>query len=338
MAQKIIIENGAAKSIPKKIRNLGANFTIITDSNLQYMAEQLTALMKTEVLKCNSLVLPAGEQTKTLQFIERAAKSLIKMKMKRDSCLIALGGGVIGDFTGFLASIFMRGIPFVAVPTTLLAMCDSAIGSKTGVDLDEGKNLIGTFYASEMVIMDPLLLREMPEKSFRGGMAEVIKHGIIKDAAFFKFLEKNATAILARRPEILKKMISKSVKIKQSVVKSDPKEAINPAKDSRMLLNYGHTFGHAIEKLSNFTLPHGDAIAIGMVAENRLAVGKKLLKQLEADRIKRLIKRFNLPTKIPTGFESNAIKRAMELDKKNIGGKLLFALPTKIGHARIFEL
>lgn len=335
---KIIIENGAFEKIPQKIANCGNVFTIITDNNLKNLGQKLLEKMRKARLKCNMLILPDGEQTKSLTFIERAAKSLLKFRMKRDSCLIALGGGMIGDFTGFLASIFMRGIKYISVPTTLLAMGDSSIGGKTGIDMEEGKNLLGAFYNPEIVIMDPLLLKQMPERSFRYGLSEIVKHAVIADAKFFKFTEKNATAILNRKPHILKKLIAQSVKIKLRIVGRDPHESLNPKRNCRMLLNYGHTVGHAMEKLSNFTLPHGEAVSIGMVAENRLAVGKNLLKENDAVRIENLLKRLKLPTKIPAEFSDQELKRAMDMDKKNIGGKLCFALPIKIGKAKVIQL
>lgn len=335
---KIIIENGAFEKIPQKIKDCGTVFTIITDNNLKNLGDELLGKMRGEGLKCNMLILPAGEHTKSPTFIERAAKSLLKLKMKRDSCLVALGGGMIGDFTGFLASIYMRGIKYISVPTTLLSMGDSSIGGKTGIDMEEGKNLLGSFYNPEIVIMDPLLLKEMLERSFRYGLSEIVKHAVIADSKFFKFIEKNASAILNRKPQVLKKLIAQSVKIKLRIVGRDSHESLNPKGDCRMLLNYGHTVGHALEKLSNYSLPHGEAVSIGMAAENRLAVGKALLKENDAERIENLLKRLHLPTKIPAEFSDQALKRAMDMDKKNIGGKLCFALPLKIGKARIIQL
>lgn len=335
---KIIIENGAFEKIPQKIAGCGTVFTIITDSNLKSIGEELLGKMRKASLKCNMLILPAGEHTKSLTFIERAAKSLLKFKIKRDGCAVALGGGMIGDFTGFLAAIYMRGIKYISVPTTLLAMGDSSIGGKTGVDMNEGKNLLGTFYNPEIVIMDPLLLKQMPERSFKYGLSEIVKHAVIADSKFFKFIEKNAGAILNRKPQILKKLIAQSVKIKLRIVGRDPHETLNPKGDCRMLLNYGHTVGHALEKLSNFTLPHGEAVSIGMAAENRLATGKALLKETDAARIENLLKRLHLPTKIPAEFSDQELKRAMDMDKKNIGGKLCFALPIKIGKAKVIQL
>lgn len=337
---KIIIENGVFKRIPAKVRAIAKTFAIITDSNLKRQGQELLRLMRNAKLKCNLVVLPAGEETKSLSVVGKAAEHLVRLGIKRDSCIIALGGGVIGDAAGFLAAIYMRGIPFVSVPTTLLAMADSGIGGKTGVDMKEGKNLLGAFCQPKMVIVDISLLRTLNDRAFKNGMAEIIKHGIIADKSFFNFLEKNVKAILSRKLPVLKKIIAKSINIKMNIVRKDEKESIKKLESScyRMLLNYGHTVGHALEKLSGYKLPHGEAVAIGMVAENRVAVGHNLLKEKGAKRIYELIKAFGLPVKIPSQYSSAEIKKALESDKKNINGKLYFALPARIGKAVIKAL
>lgn len=332
---RIIIQNGAFEKIPNLVRGLGEHFFILTDSHLKKMGEELRSRMRKAELRTQLLAVPAGEQTKTLSFIEKICRSLVNGGAKRDSVILGLGGGVINDLAGFVASIFMRGIPFVGVPTTVLAMADASIGGKTGVDLPEGKNLIGTFSQPKLVIMDPLLLKTLTEREFKNGIAEVIKHGIIADAKFFGFLEKNTQAILARK-KVLAKMIRWSVKIKQQIVEKDEKESVKKTNGhSRMLLNYGHTVGHALEVLSGYRMPHGEAVSIGMVAENRVAVGKNLLRENDAKRILEVLKNYNLPTKIPLQYPASEINRALSLDKKNINGKLYFALPIKIGKAKV---
>lgn len=336
---RIIIQNGSFEKIPHLVKSFGERFAILTDSHLKKLGEELREKMRKAGLRTHLLVILPGEQTKTLSFAEKVCRSLVNSGMKRDSALLGLGGGVIGDLAGFAASIFMRGIPFVSVPTTTLAMADASIGGKTGVDLPEGKNLVGTFSQPRLVIMDPLLLKTLTEREFRNGLAEIIKHGIIADAKFFGFLRKNAAAILARKPKILEKMIRRSVGIKQRIVGKDEKESVKiKGAHSRMLLNYGHTVGHALEVLSDFTLPHGEAVSIGMVAENRVAVGKNLLREENAKRILEVLKSYGLPTKISSQYSASEINRALALDKKNINGKLYFALPTKIGHAKIVPL
>lgn len=337
---KIIIEPGSLKRIPQIIKNSGDSFIIVTDSNLKQTSSKILESIRKEGLKCHMLILPPGEKTKSLSFVEKISKSLIKLGAKRDSCLIGVGGGVIGDLSGFIASIYMRGINFVSVPTTLLAMADSCVGGKTGIDLEEGKNLLGTFYNPKVVIIDPDLLKSLPDRDFRAGISEIVKHAVLASKPFFNLLEKQKTKILKRDRKIIKKILSESIKIKLSIVKADEKESIKKKKSakSRMLLNYGHTVGHAIEKLSGFKLPHGEAVAIGMVAENRVAVGKKIFSEIEAKRVESLLKSFSLPVKIPSSIDKNSIKKTMESDKKNLDGRLLFALPQKIGQVRVFEL
>lgn len=337
---KIIIQNGSFKIIPEKIKSLGAQFAIITDSNLKKQGEELLKAIRATGLRCNLLIVPSGERTKSLGIIEKLAKSLLKLGLKRDSCLIGLGGGVIGDITGFLAAIYMRGINYVSVPTTLLAMGDSSIGGKTGVDLPEGKNLLGAFFYPKLIIMNPLLLKSLPERDFRSGLAEIVKHAVIANSQFFEFLEKNAISILKRKPLLLQKIVKESVRIKLAIVKKDERESLQKTKSgvSRMLVNYGHTVGHALEKLSNYTIPHGEAVSIGMVAENRLAVGKHFLNEKDAKRIEALLQKFNLPTKIGAHYSDASLEKAMGMDKKHIDGKLHFALPIRIGKAKIVAL
>ena len=336
---KVIIKNGAFQKLPSLLRSKAEQFVIIADGNLRSLGEELLGNMRRSGFACNLILAPSGEHAKSLSYVEKISNNLVKLGLKRDGCLIALGGGVIGDLTGFIASIYMRGIPFVSVPTTLLSMGDSSIGGKTGVDLPAGKNLLGTFYPSVLAIMDPLLLKTLPDREFKSGMAEIIKHGIIADRAFFTFMEKNASKITGRQPAALHKLISGSVRIKTGIVKKDERESIKrTGSRSRMLLNYGHTVGHALEKLSGDEMPHGEAVAVGMVAENRVAVGKGLLKRRDQEKILAVLKLYKLPTKIPAQYSSAAIKRAIFADKKNIGGKLHFALPVRIGKARIVAL
>lgn len=332
---KIIIASGALKMLPAKVKNISKTFTIITDKNLAKLGEELRSALRKEKVTCNLLVLPAGEHTKSLTMVGKIAESLLKLGMKRDSCIIGLGGGVITDLAGFVASIYMRGVAYVCVPTTLLSMADASMGGKTGVDLAEGKNLIGTFYHPRLIFMDPAVLKTLPEREFRSGMAEIIKHSIIADRALFTMLAKNHAALKRRDLTILTKIIRRSSAIKMKIVKADEHESVQKKGKgvSRMLVNYGHTVGHALEKLSGYTIPHGEAVAIGMVAENRIAVGKNLLKESEAELITALLKKFHLPTTIPQQYSSRAIQQAMSMDKKNLSDGLYFAIPMKIGKA-----
>ncbi len=338
---QLIIEEKALSRLHEYASKISENFCIISDTNLAKQANDLAAQLKKHKLVCHVLIIPAGEKSKTFSVVEKIISSLVKLNMRRDSAIIAFGGGVVGDVAGFVSSIYMRGIQFINIPTTVLAMADSSIGGKTGIDLDEGKNLVGSFYDPELLLMDPLLLKSLPDKEFRNGFAEIIKHAIIRDKKFFTFLEKNNKLILARNQKLLVQVLKKSTAIKMAIVKSDPRESITKAKSlsgkctSRMLVNYGHTVGHAIEKASNYTISHGQAISMGMVAENRLAVEKNLLTEFEYEKIEQLLKLYGLPTRIPAQYADVSLKQYMLKDKKRVGKKLFFALPRKIGNATL---
>lgn len=333
---KIIIESGALKRIAAILKPLGQSFIIISDSNLEKQAQDMMKAIQRSKARCGALLAPAGENAKSLEIAGKIAESMMKLGARRDSVLIAFGGGVIGDLAGFTASIFMRGIRFALIPTTLLAMADSGIGGKTGVDLNKAKNVLGTFYTPEIIVIDLNMLKTLPQKQFVIGLAEIVKHGVIASKPLFNYLEKNSSAILKRKPKCLKRIIKDSIRIKLKIVGHDERESIKITKNrSRMLLNYGHTVGHALEQLSNFAISHGEAVSIGMVAENRIATGKNMLKEAEARRIASLLKKFGLPVQIPSEYSPAQIKKALSSDKKNIGGKLHFALPVKIGKAVI---
>jgi len=327
---KVFIENGLAQKIPTYLKELklGHKHAIITDSKVEklYGNTFLRFLRKNEI-ECEIFSFPEGETSKNLKTIESLATQLIEKGFDRKDAIISLGGGIVGDMSGFLASIFMRGIPYVQIPTTLLAMVDSSIGGKTGVDISEGKNLLGTFHQPKIVFIDPTYLKTLSPKQIRNGLAEIIKYSIIKDDKLFKFIEDNLSKILSLEPITMNKIIEQSVKIKAKIVEKDEKE-----KKERMLLNYGHTFGHAIEKASGFKLLHGYAICIGMVLANKLAVQKKLLDKKSAERIKKLFIKAELPIvtmKIPTLND-------LASDKKKSDKVINFILPTKIGKAIIY--
>lgn len=338
---KLIIEEKSFSRVHEFCVKISDSFCIISDTNLATKAHELAAQLRKHKLVCHVLLIPAGEKSKSFSVIEKIISSLVKLKMRRDSCIVAFGGGVVGDISGFVASIYLRGVSYINIPTTILAMADSSIGGKTGIDLDEGKNLVGSFYEPELLIMDPLLLKTLPEKEFKNGFAEIIKHAIIRDKKFFTFLENNSKQILARNQKMLTQVLKKSAAIKMAIVNKDPRESVHKAKNtggkttSRMLVNYGHTVGHAIEKASDYTIPHGQAVSMGMVAENRLAVERKLLTEFEFTRIERLLKLYGLPTRIPTQYAEVSLKQYMLKDKKRVGNILYFALPKKIGNATL---
>ncbi len=286
--------------------------------------------LKRNNIKSEIITFNKGEKSKFLKTIEALSEEMIKKGFDRNDAVIALGGGVVGDIAGFLAAVYMRGIPYIQVPTTLMAMVDSSIGGKTGVDLKVGKNLIGTIHQPRAVFMNLKYLKNLPEKHIKNGLAEVIKYGVIKDRRLFKFIEQNTEKILKKDPITLKHVVEKSAKAKAKIVQNDEKEG---SKGQRILLNYGHTYGHALERLSNYKLLHGYAISIGMVIANKMAVEKGLLKQKHADRIKKLLKDSGLPItsmKKPT-------KQDLLSDKKKEGDYMKFILPTKIGKAIIYK-
>jgi 3-dehydroquinate synthase len=224
-----------------------------------------------------------------------------------------------------LAATYLRGIPFAQVPTSLLAQVDSSVGGKTGVDIPEGKNLVGAFYQPRAVYIDTSVLATLPHEELLSGMAEVIKYGVIRDQEFLLFLEKNQQKIFELDPEMIGKMIQKCCGIKADVVAADERES-----DLRRILNFGHTIGHAVEAASNFAILHGQAVAIGMVAATRISVAKGILTADEADWIYSIIRKFGLPTEVPEDLDRKAIKMYLKTDKKSVGGSIFYVLPTSI--------
>lgn len=276
-----------------------------------------------------TLRVPAGEGEKRLSTLERLCEELAAHRADRDSLLVALGGGVIGDLTGFVAAVYMRGIRFVQVPTTLLAQVDSSVGGKTGVNLRAGKNLVGSFYHPLAVFADIDVLATLPQRELRAGLQESVKAGVIRDAALFDFMEANADAILSGDADALQHLVEASVRMKAAVVGEDEREH-----GLRMILNFGHTVGHAIEAATEYkALLHGEAIGWGMIAAVRLAQSRAMLADRDADRITALVHRY---TDLPR-FAADA-ERLVALtggDKKKRSGTLNFVLPTAIGAVEI---
>ena len=284
-----------------------------------------------EGLQHASLVLPDGEQHKTLASCGEALNALAALKANRDACVIALGGGVIGDLAGFAAACWMRGIDFLQIPTTLLAQVDSSVGGKTGVNLPAGKNLVGAFHQPRGVVIDTDTLATLPEREYRSGLAEVVKYGAIGDAAFFDWLERHADALAARDSDAVAEAIARSCLHKAGVVARDERED-----GERALLNFGHTFGHALETASGYGhLLHGEAVAIGMRLAARLSSDLGRAPAADADRLERLLRRVGLPVELPAGSDAAALLQLMYLDKKNLSGHLRLILWRGIGAAEI---
>ncbi|MCG6200704.1 3-dehydroquinate synthase [Psychromonas antarctica] len=279
------------------------------------------------------LILPDGEKHKNLSTFETILSALLAKKHGRDTTIVALGGGVIGDMAGFAAACFQRGIAFIQVPTTVLSQVDSSVGGKTAVNHPLGKNMIGAFYQPQAVIIDINCLKTLPAREFAAGMAEVIKYGIIYDHSFFTWLEDNIADIKALHPDAITYMIKRCCEIKAQVVSLDEKE-----KGIRALLNLGHTFGHAIEAEQGYgNWLHGEAVAVGMIlaAETALILG--LIDTAQVDKIRSLIKQFNLPLRSPDNMKYRHYAEHMLLDKKVLNGKLRLVLPTSIGTSELFD-
>jgi len=271
------------------------------------------------------LSLPPGEKHKTRDSWAMLTDALLDQGFGRDSALVGVGGGVIGDLTGFVAATFQRGVPFVLVPTTLLAMLDASVGGKTGVDAPQGKNLIGAFHPPAAVVADPTTLRTLPEREFRAGMAEAVKHGLIADAGYLEWIEGNAAALLARDLEALTHLVRRSIEIKAGVVSIDERES-----GPRAMLNAGHTVAHALEHASSYGMLHGEAVALGLRAECIMGELAALLPDGTFARVAGALDRLGLPART-AGLNAERVRAAMRRDKKNLSGETRFAIPPALG-------
>lgn len=332
VSYEILIQKGIAKKLPDylKEKKWGQKYAIITDTDVEkFFGRALLKNLKRNGIKAELFAFPKGEKSKNLNTVEKLAIEMVERGITRKDAVIALGGGVVGDTAGFVASIYMRGIPYIHVPTTLMAMVDSSIGGKTGVDLSCGKNLIGTIIQPKAVIIDTDYLKNLPEKQIRNGLAEVIKYGVIMDKKLFKFIEQNVEGIFKKDEKTLSYLITRSIKDKVSVVKKDELEK----NGLRIILNYGHTYGHALEKMSGYKLLHGYAISIGMVIANKIAIKKGLLKEKTAERIKKLFK----DTGLPVVTSKNPTMKDLIGDKKREEDYIKLVLPRKIGKVVVYK-
>jgi 3-dehydroquinate synthase len=280
-----------------------------------------------------TVIIPDGEGYKNLLWVQHIYNELLKYKLDRSSALIALGGGVIGDITGFAASTYMRGISYIQVPTTMLAQVDSSVGGKTGVNHKLGKNMIGTFWQPRFVWIDVETLGTLPERELIAGLAEVIKYGVIWDKELFDFLKANKDKILNLDRNAVMHIIKRSCEIKAEVVSKDEREA-----GLRSILNYGHTIGHAIETVTGYKrFLHGEAVATGMCIEARLSQNIGLTDNNQVLRIKSVVDSYGLPSAMPADIDINSILSSMQVDKKTVAGELKFILPERIGSVRIHK-
>jgi len=331
----IYIEPGCLERVAADLVKtaIGNRYAVISDSTVaELYGERLSAKLESAGITAKMFTFAAGEENKTMATVTDLASQLARAGFDRHDAIIALGGGVTGDIAGFLASAYMRGIPFVQIPTTLLSQVDSSVGGKTGVDLPEGKNLVGAFYQPKAVYIDTDVLQTLDSQELLGGLAEVIKYGVIRDEAFFAFLEKERVSILDLTSEVIVEMITRCCAIKAEVVAQDEREG-----GLRKILNYGHTIGHAVEGASNFKLIHGLAVSIGMVAAAQLSVLKGTLKEIEKKRITDILISYGMPTEIPADLDRGEIKRYLKTDKKAVSGKVQFVLPDKIGSTYISD-
>jgi 3-dehydroquinate synthase len=318
------IKIGQNNSFVTDFKEFGASkYAIITDSNVKALyADDLQNCLKESGLECELISFPAGESSKTPETAITIARQLAKNNFDKNSLIIALGGGVVGDLAGFIASFYKRGIDFVQAPTTLLAQVDSAIGGKTAVNISEGKNLIGSFYQPKAVFIDVGALQTLPKKEIRNGFAEIIKYGVIQNKEIFDILENSAPTL-----NLYEKLVEMAVKIKAAVVEKDEKET-----GLRKILNYGHTIGHAIETAESYAVSHGEAISLGMVYEAKISEKLGLLDKKQMERQNSLLTAMGLPTTYKGNVE--LLIQIMQRDKKNKDGKIYFVLPTEIGNVK----
>ena len=315
----------------------GRSCLVVSDTNVAplFLEEAKKHLELVESGPVSTAIMPAGEQHKTIRTLEGLYHDAVVAGLDRKSVIVALGGGVVGDTAGFLAATWQRGVRFVQVPTTLLAMVDSSVGGKVAVDLPEGKNLVGAFHQPDCVVTDLATLDTLPDREWKCGFAEIVKYGVIMDEPFFARLEKDADALLAHDPTVLEAVISRCCELKAQVVGQDEKES-----GLREILNYGHTFGHALETLGGYAaLSHGEAVAIGMRMAARLAL---LLGRIDAameQRQETLLQRLGLgnpPAEI-RALDPQTVLDAMRLDKKSRAGKLRLVLPSRLGHCETVQ-
>jgi len=310
-------------------------YVIVSDSKVMKLyGNDLTEVLRGKGLKVDRVAFPAGESSKSRKMKQFLEEHMLGMGLGRDTCVIACGGGVTGDLAGFTAATFLRGVPWIQVPTTLLAMVDASIGGKTAIDVSEGKNLIGAFHQPLAVYIDVAALETLPRRHLVAGMAEVVKHAVIKDREFFKLLEVRAEDVLDGDPEAQVRIIKRSCEIKAAVVEKDEKES-----DYRRILNYGHTLGHAVESVSGFSLLHGEAVSLGMSMEGELAARENIFAKDDLERQNALLKRLGLPIKASVVLKAlvgrqvrpKEILDYTQTDKKKRAGMIEYALPEKIG-------
>lgn len=322
-AYPVIVGTGIGAELQRHLDEVhhGVPVAVIAD-------ESVLAALGSPLPGAPAFTFPAGERFKQRDTWARLTDELLEAGLDRRTVIVAFGGGVTTDLGGFVAATFLRGVPWVAIPTTTLAMIDAAIGGKTGVDTDRGKNLVGAFHPPTAVIADTDVLRTLPDRAFREGLAEAVKHAAILDAGYGGWMEANAEAILGRDPGTIAQLVIRSVELKAGVVAEDEHES-----GARAILNAGHTVAHAIERATNYSIPHGEAVAVGLVAETRLAESMGVCEIGTTERIVGLLDALQLPTTIPGAVQRDLMRGAMIADKKNRAGAIHAALLERFGTA-----
>ena len=329
----IVVEAGGLAKLGDHLRplGLGSKTALVVDPMTRRLyGETVVESLRSAGFSVAVIEVPEGEAAKTLGVAARCWDELLAARLDRSSTVLALGGGAVGDLAGFVSATYMRGMNFVQLPTTVLAQVDASAGGKTAIDHPRAKNLIGAFHQPRFVLVDPLVVRTLPEREFRSGLAEMVKHGIVLDATYFDEMDRGASRLLARDPETLERLIGGSCRLKAAVVERDEHEA-----ELRMVLNYGHTIGHALEAVINYgRWTHGEAVAVGIVAEARLALRLGIAPVDVVERQERLLAALGLPTRVGT-IDADAVLAAIGRDKKARDGRIPFVLAPAIGQFRL---
>jgi len=330
---RIVVASGALQSVGERLRELrlGSRAALVSDGAIMRLyGKTVVASLESAGFTVTTIDVPEGEAAKTLAVAEHCWDRLLTAGLDRTSTVLALGGGAVGDVAGFAAATYMRGINFVQLPTTVLAQVDASIGGKTAIDHPLGKNMIGAFHQPRLVVVDPAVARTLPDREFRSGLAEIVKHGIVLDADYFAELERDLAPLAARDLGVLERIIGGSCRLKASVVERDEREA-----ELRHVLNYGHTIGHALEAATGYTrYAHGEAVSLGIVAEARLARRLGIADDETTTRQERMLETLGLPVRAPS-IDVEPIVSAMAHDKKAKDGRVPFVLAPRIGAFRI---
>jgi len=335
MTSRAVIEWGGLYSLPQTLQSLGflQRVFIVTDAEVgRLYSKPVQFMLEDAGFVPHIFTIPAGESSKSFPYFQQILDWLVEHKAERQEPIIAMGGGVVGDLAGFVAACYQRGVPLIQVPTSLLAQVDSAIGGKTGINHPLGKNLIDAYHQPRLMMVDPAMLLTLPERVYREGWAEIVKYGMVLDAELFEILEAHAGSLQVRDATLLTAIIARCIRLKMGVVQLDEHDS-----GLRNILNYGHTFGHALEALTDYgSWLHGEAVSIGMEVAARIATARGLLSQEDALRQQKLLRALDLPLDCP-GVDSGAALAAMQRDKKVQAGRMRWVLATRVGHGEVYD-